>query len=344
MLLFLFISLLGLPVTHSAATPLTLHLVQDKQFSPLQLRNLSTPSSNFTNNLDSSLPQHDIDPRLTYELSFAEQFLDQKSAYLNTLLALADLSTMGWTERIGYETMYTFRQYGDVTIRVHASERPSGLQYRHAIWGLYHAIRESAAKNLRAPVLTLYWSPILGKSRHRIGYLSILGRSTLNIDLDSSNNDALQQVVSTHSESSLSTPDKLTNVSVNNSTVPEINSVFIPKLTLDVNLEHKPLDIYAVFQTFYAGIVHLASFKQSDPIIQPGFVKNDTFRTFLRWDASHHVTWPLFEYRYAIAALSVVPQYMYNHNEFVEVRFIVFLNEYEVGRGWLYKLGVNEEQ
>ena len=344
MLLLLLLNLFGLPVTHSAANPPGLHLVQETQFSPLQLRNLSSSSSNHANNVDSSLPQHDIDPRLSYVPLFASQTLDQKSAYLNTLLALADLSTMGWTERIGYESMYTFSQYGDVTIRIHASETPSSLQYRYAIWGLYYAIRAASTNKFRGTVLTLCWSPILGKSRHRIGYVSILSSSTSTIDFSDSNNDGLEQVVPTLGEPLQSTPAKLTNVSINNSTALELNSVFVPKLSFNINLEDKPLDIDAVFQIFYAGIVHLASFKQSDPITQPGFVKNDIFRTFLRWDWSHRDIWPLFEYRHAIAALSVVPPYMYRHNQFVEVRFIVLVNGFEVGRGWLYKLGIHEEQ
>ena len=78
--------------------------------------------------------------------------------------------------------------------------------------------------------------------------------------------------------------------------------------------------------------------------MQPGFVKDDAFRTFLRWDWSHLDVKPLFEYWHAIAALSVVPQYMYQHNQFVEVRFVVLVDGLEVGRGWLYKSGIHEEQ
>ena len=344
MLLLLLLSLAGLPVTYSVATPSTLHLVQETQFTPRQLPNLSTPSTNFASNLDSSLPQNDINPRFTYDKMFADQTLDNKSAYLNTLLALADLSTMGWTERMRYETMYTFSKYGDVTIRIHASEKPSSLQYRYAIWGLYYAIREASANSLKATVLTLYWSPIVGKSRHKVGYVSILGASTPTIDVSDSNNDALGQVVPTHADSLQSTSARFTNVSINNSTTVEIIPVFRSKLSFSINLEDRPLDINAIFQTIYAGIVHLASFKQSDPIMQPGFVKDDAFRTFLRWDWSHIDVKPLFEYRHAIAALSVLPPYMYLYNQFVEVRFIVLVNSFEVGRGWLYKLGVNEEQ
>ena len=344
MLLLLLLSLLGLPVTHSAVAPSTLHLVQETHFSPLQLRNLSTPSTNFANNLDSSLPPQDVDPRFTYDKTFAVQALDKKSAYLNTLLALADLSTMGWTERMRYETMYTFSKYGDVTIRIHASEKPSSLQYRYAIWGLYYAIREASANNLQATVLTLYWSPILGKTRHRIGFVSILGASTPTIDFGNSSNDALEQVVPTQAEPSQSTPVNLTTVSINNSTALQIKAVLIQKISLDINLESKPLDINAVFQTVYAGIVHLASYKQSDPIMHPGYVKDDAFRTYLRWDWSHIDVRPLFEYRHAIAALSVVPPYMYHYNQFVEVRFVVLVDGFEVGRGWLYKIGINEQE
>ena len=240
--------------------------------------------------------------------------------------------------------MYTFSQYGDVTIRIHASEKPSNLQYRYAIWGLYYAIREASANNFYATVLTLYWSPILGKTRHKIGYVTILGASTPTIDFGNPNDDALEQVVPTDPKSLQSTSAKLTNVSINNSSALEFTSMFSPKLSLDIDFESKPLVIDAIFHTFYTGIVHLASFKQSDPIMQPGFVKDDAFRTFLRWDWSHLDVRPLFEYRHAIAALSVVPQYMYQHNQFVEVRFIVLVDGLEVGRGWLYKSGIHEEQ
>lgn len=337
MLLLLLLSLLGLPVTHSATKPSTLHLIQETQYSPRQLRNQSTPTTNFAKNLD-------IDPRFTYDKTFATQALDRKSACLNTLLALAELSTMGWTERMRYETMYTFSKYGDVTIRIHASEKPSSLQYRYAIWGLYYAIREVLANNLSETLLTLYWSPILGKSRHRIGYVSILGASSPTIDFGNSSNDALEQVISTHAVPLQSTSVNLTTVSINNSTAPGIQAILVPKLSFNINLEDKPIDIEAIFQTVYAGIVHLASFKQSDPIMQPGYVKDDAFQTFLRWDWSHLDMRPLFEYRQAIAALSVVPPYMYYCNLFVEVRFIVLVDDFEVGRGWLYKTGINEEQ
>ena len=344
MLLILLLSLLGLPVTHSATTASTLRLVQASEFSPRQLRNQSTSSTNFANDLDSSLLKQDINPRFTYDKMFGDQFLDQKSAYLNTLLALADLSTMGWTERMDYEYMYTFSKYGDVTIRIHASHKPSSLQYRYAIWGLYYAILEASDNKFRSTVLSLYWSPILGKSRHKIGYVSILGASTPSIDIGNSNDEALEQVVPTHAMSLQMTMARFTNVSINNSTALQIDSAFNPGLTFDINLENRPVDIDAIFHTFYAGIVHLASFKQSDPIMQPGFVKDDFFRTFLRWDWSHLDVKPLFEYRHAIAALSVVPPYMYLRNQFVEVRFIILVDGFEVGRGWLYKLGINEGQ
>ena len=344
MLRILILSLLGLSVTHSAVTPPSLHLVQETSLLPPRSQNLSTTATDITEYLNGSLPQIYIDPHLTYETLFADQILDKKSAYLNTLLALAELSTKGWSERMRYESMYSFKLYGDVTIRIHARSNPSSLQFRYAIWGLYSAVRESSANKFKATFLTLYWSPIVGKSRHVIGYVSILGGSNPNINLGPSPDDALEQVIPTQANllASAPAPANVTSVSIDNSITLSINHMAPPKLVTKINLERKQLPVDAVFHTLYAGIVHLASFPQSDPIIHPGFVRDDTFETFLRWDWSHLSVQHLFLYKYAINALSALPVYMYAHNQFSEVRFIVYVNGLEVGRGWLYKNGLRE--
>ena len=108
-------------------------------------------------------------------------------------------------------------------------------------------------------------------------------------------------------------------------------------LKFKIDLRDKPIDIDAVFHTIYPGIVYLASMPQSAGIVQPGLVKDDAFRTFLRWDFTNIMSEPVFEYRYAIAALSALPGYMHEHNRYEQAAFIVYVAETEVGRGELYR-------
>ena len=330
-MLFLLLSLLGLPSTYSAATPASLSI--SNPHSP----NSSAAVTEIANNINSSFPQKFIDPRFSYERSFANQYLDIDSAYLNALLALADLSTKGWSESLSYESMYTFSCYGDVTVRIHASQKPSSLQYRHAIWGLYSAIRETWAHDFKATVLTLYWSSAEYVSRHKIGYVTILGAPAPVIQAGNFTERALKHALPRRAESVAPTLANITGATMNNTTSPTIDrSTGIAGLRIEINLESRPLSIDAVFNTLYAGLVQLASFPQNDAITQPGFVKDDRFRTFLRWDwTSSHVR-PLFEYRFAIAAVSALPVYMYQHHQFSDARFTVYKDRFEVGRGWLY--------
>ena len=113
----------------------------------------------------------------------------------------------------------------------------------------------------------------------------------------------------------------------------EISSI----LKFKIDLRDKPIDIDAVFHTIYPGIVYLASMPQSAGIVQPGLIKDYAFRTFLRWDFTNIMSQPVFEHRYAIAALSALPVYMYELNRYEQAQFIVYVAETEVGRGLLYR-------
>ena len=337
MLLVLLISILGLATKKSAAITLVPDPTKSTQPFPPNPQNLPTAATDITTNLDSSISSIDIDPRFTYQKKFTGQFLHKKSAYLNTLLALEDLSTKGWTQRLRWEADYSFAGYGDVIIRIHASQKPSTLQYRHAIWGLYSAIRESSANSLRACLLTLYWSPIPGKTRHILGYVSILGPPSSSSGTGNFTDDALQSALpaaARQHEPALAN----STATIGNSTPIALESAEMKaNLKFEIILRERPIDIDAVFHTIYPGIVYLASMPQSEGIVQPGLIKDDEFRTFLRWDFTNIMSQPRFEHRYAIAALSALPVYMYEVNRYEEALFIVYVAEIEVGRGWLYR-------
>ena len=300
-------------------------------------QNSSTVATEIATNISSSRSQNSIDPRFTYDGQFANQFLDKDSAYLNTLLALEDLSTKGWMSRLSYETIYSFSGYGSITVRVHASQNPSSLQYRHAIWGLYSAIRESSNHDFKACVLTLYWSPIAGKSRHKIGYVSILAAPTPSIDTGNSNKDALKHTLPI-------LPRSLINFTTadGNATSFAIESVDGSHLSFQIRLGDRGIDVDSVFNTIYAGVLYLASFPQSQAITEPGSVKGETFRTFLRWDSITIQAQPFFEYRYAVAALSAMAVYMYERAQFQDVRVFTYVDGMEVGVCWLYKYGIGD--
>ncbi len=342
MQLILLIGLLDLATKSTAATVPSLYLVKENSSSTTHPENLSLAGINNPSSLNSSL-QHPpiVNPRFTYEARFVDQILDQKSAYLNTLVALSDLSTKGWTQRLRWEAIYSLSSYGDVTIRIHASQNPSSLEYRHAIWGLYSAIRATTANNFRACVLTLYWSPIWGKTRHVLGYVSILGPSSPSIDASNSTEDALELLLP-----QLSVSPKATlagsNHTVQYSTSLTIETADTTDVTMVINFENVPLKIDWVFQTIYTGLVYLASMPQSQAITEPGVVNDEASHTFLRWDCTHIEARPNFEYRFAIAALMTLPIYMYDMHQFQEARFTVYVDESEVGRGWLYRQAPGE--
>ena len=336
MLLVLLISILGLATKKSAAISLVPYPTRLTQHFPPNTQNISMAATDITTYLSSGIQPIDLDPRFTYEARFARQFLNKDSAYLNTLLALEDLSTKGWTQRLRWEANYSFVGYGGVIIRIHASQNPSTLQYRHAIWGLYLAIRESSANGLRACLLNLYWSPVPGKTRYLLGYVSILGPPSSSTDSGKSTDDALAPALPTEPGSKNITLNIPTST-IRNSTSIAVESTDTASLRFEIDLRKRSIDIDAIFHTIYPGIVYLASKPQSEAILQPGLIEDDVLRTFLRWDFTHITSQPRFEYRYAIAALSALPVYMYEYNRYEDARFIVYVDEIEVGRGWLYR-------
>ena len=340
-LLSLLVSLLHWTVIHSAAINSPLHLINELSVSSSYPQNLSTVKTDISTVLDKNLSPTNIDPRLSYDVSFSDQIIDKESAYLNALLALADLSTKGWTTRMNFESIYSLASYGDVTIRIHATDNPSSLMYRYAIWGLYFAIRESSASGFKACVLKLYWSPILGGTRHRVGYVSILGAPSRSMNTRSSTIHIRDSALPRQAVSPELALSNFTTTS-NSSGSLLIQTADSKKVGIEVKFERKPLSIDAIFHTIYSGVVYLASMPQHQRISQPGSVEDKVHRTFLRWDASWRTVDPAFQYQHAILALVAVPVYMCAQKQFKEVRFIVYVDEYEVGRGWLYKQGIDQ--
>lgn len=339
MLLLLPISLLGLSTVQSAAITSPLHLMNEAQ-SPHHSRKSSTAVFDIPVNLNDSLTSSMIDPRFKYDSELDNQILDKESAYLNTLLALADLSTKGWTTNLKWEAQYS---HGGVTIRIDASQNPSTLQYRYAIWGLYLAIRTISTNGFRACVLTMYWDPGVGLLRQRLGQVSILRTSSLGIDSSNSTEESLEFALPTQGISpelvlaNLTTTTTTTN---NNSTSLATEGADTTNLKFDIHFLGNRLDIDAIFHTIYAGVVYLASWPQSKRVDRPGFINDHVSRTFLRWDSSYLTVQPTFEYRYVIAALTRLPVCMYEQRRFEDARFVVYVDEIEVGRGWLYRDGV----
>lgn len=323
-------NLVGFAVVYSAAFAPSLHLINQTQLSLPRPQNLSMTTSN---------TPPTFDPRFTYEARFSHEILDKRSAYINTLLALADLSTKGWISILRWEEQYSFSSYGDVTIRIHASQNPSTFQYRYAVWGLYFAIREASANDFRACVTTLYWTSRTSGRPVTLGYVSIVGGSSLSIDVRNFTDESLELAQPTRA--------KLPEVAATNFTLTPNSSIAVAaqkadpeNLRIEMTLLGRSLAIDAVFLTIYEGIVYLAAWPQSQRVDRPGFVQDHAFRTFLRWDSSYLTIQPTLEYRYVIAALARLPVYMYERNRFEDARFVVYVDDIDVGRGWLYKLGV----
>ena len=332
MLRFLIISLLGCDIVHPAAATLPLHVTHAARLSPPP-PNIST-TVNSLPSLDSSLPNNFIDPRFTTDTTFVDPILDKRSAYMNTVLALAGLSTKGWTRTLSFEAEYRVSRYGDVIIRIYASKKPSSLQFRHAIWGLYLAIHKISANDFHGCLLGLYWTPIEGGARHLLGYVSIIAKSSLGIGGNNSTEGSLKLAPSMQVS-----PRKL--VLSNLTTTPSNSAPFIDQekdftnLKVVFSLHGRPLDVDAVFHTVYKGLVYQSSYPQRDPIDKPGEIEDPVTSTFLLWDATHLTSFPFFEYRYGIAALARLPAYMYDMNRFEETRYIVYVDDQEVGRGWI---------
>lgn len=251
---------------------------------------------------------------------------------MTTLLALADLSTRGWTTSLRWEASYSFYEYRNVIVLIHSSHSHSILQYRHAIWGLWLAIRESSANGFQSCSLSLYWTSQSGGTRQILGYVSLLREFPPSID-------SIDSINSTEGAPGLAATTNATVAELaptNFSTVLTKQSPGTDNLKIEISLLERPLDIDAIFHTLYAAEVYLASWPQSKRVDSPGVIKDPVSRTILRWDSSYLTVQPTFEYRFVIAALARLPAYMYEQNRFREARFIVFVDEIEVGRGWLY--------
>ena len=332
MLLSLLISLLGLSIVHSIAAVLPDRLSSEAKNSPSP-GNLSAAVVDVPLSLNISIT---TDPRFSYVPKFAQLFLDRKSAYVTTVLALRDLSTKGWTSILSSDEQYSWASYGDVTIRIHATGDTSILQHRYAIWGLYSAIQESYDHGFRACVLGLYWSPIVGGTRHLMGYVSIIGEPYL--QLGSGSHTA--KSVGLTSPTRLSPPtvaNSNTTTAANGSISLDAGEVDGTNLRVKVNWEGRPINIDNVFFVVNTAIVYLSAKAQDGYIDKPGVIKDDVSNTFLRWDSTNLRASPHMECRNMIAALASLTTYMYRQDRFGEVRFILFVDDEEVGRGWLYR-------
>ena len=182
----------------------------------------------------------------------------------------------------------------------------------------------------------------MGWTPHIIGYVSILRGSLPGIGSGNS---------TTKESRELTLPMQISPPAValsNFTTTLNDSSALADRIPLttnsyvDITLLGKPLAIDAIFDVIYAGMLYLSAWPQIQAIDKPGFIKDDVSRTILRWDSSHLTVYPSFEYKYAIAALVKLPACMYELNRFEDARFIVYVNEIEVGRGWLYRTGVGE--
>ena len=335
MLLSRLISLLGLATVHSAAAVLPDHLLSEAEDS-LSPGNLSAAGMDIVPSLNKSGITISKDPRFSYVPRFAQLFLDKKAAYVTTVLALTDLSTKGWTSTISSDTLYAWASYGDVTIRIHATGNPSVLQHRYAIWGLYSAIQESYFHGFRACVLSLYWSPIVGGTRHLIGYVSILGEPSLQLGSGSH----IERSVGLTSPTHLLPPSAAvsnTTTAANGSISLDAGKVDAMNLKVEINWEGRPIDIDNVFRVVNTAIVYLSAKTQAAYVDKPGVIKDDSSHTFLRWDSTNLMAWPYMEYRHMIATLAKLTTFMYENDRFEELRCILFVRDAEVGRGWLYK-------
>ena len=335
MLFFHLISLLGLATVHSAAAVLPDRLLSEADNSPSP-GNLSAARVDIAPSLNKSGTTISTDPRFSYVPKFAQLFLNKKSAYVTTVLALTDLSTKGWTSILSSDANYSWASFGDVTIRIHATGNPSVLQHRYAIWGLYSAIQESYFHGFRACVLSLYWSPIVGGTRHLIGYVSIIGETSLQLGNGSNTENSVELITPTH----LLPP----TVAISNTTTAANGSISLDAgkvegldLSVEINFEGRPINIDNIFRVVNTAIVSLSAQTQQGYVNKPGVIKDDASRTFLRWDSTNSRAWPHMEYRHLIATLARLTAFMYDEDRFEDVRFILFVNDEEVGRGWLYR-------
>ncbi len=181
----------------------------------------------------------------------------------------------------------------------------------------------------------------MGKTRHELGYVSILGPSSSSIDASNYTEDALELLLPQQSVSPKPTLAG-SNMTGRYSTSLAIGTADTTDVKMDITFGSVPLKIDWVFQTIYTGLVYLASMPQSQAINEPGVVSDEVSHTILRWDCTHITARPNFEYRFAIAALMTLPIYMYDMNQFQEARFTVYVDESEVGRGWLYRQAPGE--
>ena len=336
MLLSLLISLLGLAIVHSTAAILPDRLSSGDK-NPPSPGNLSAAGVDVPLSLNKSGTTITTDPRFSYVPKFAQLFLDKKSAYVTTVLALTDLSTKGWTTVLSSEAQYMWASYGDVTIRIHATGEPSVLQHRYAIWGLYSAIQESYAHGFRACVLSLYWSPIVGGTHHLMGYVSIISDTSLQLGSGNYTERSVGLISPTH----LLPPRVVvsdTTTAANGFVSLDAGKVDGFNLRVEIRFEGRPINIDKVFRVVTTAIVYLSAKTQVAYISEPGVIKDDASRTYLRWDSTNLRAWPYMEYRHMIATLATLTTFMYEQDRFEDVRFILFVQEEEVGRGWLYGL------
>ena len=334
MLLSFLISLLGLAPVHIAIPVLPDRLLSEAENTSLP-GNLSAANLDIAPSLNRSATIS-IDPRFSYDPKFAQLFLDKKSAYVTTVLALRDLSTKGWTSILSSDQQYSWANYGDVTIRIHATGDPSILQYRYAIWGLYSAIQETYAHGFRACVLGLYWSPIVGGTRHLMGYVSIIGETSLQLGSGSHTENSVGLTSPTH-PAPPTVAISNTTTAANGSISLDAGGVDARNFKVEIKWEGRPINIDNVFHVVNTAIVYLSANTQEGYISRPGVIKDDASRTFLRWDSTNLRASPYMEYRHMIAALAGLAASMYEQDRFEEVRFILFLSDEEVGRGWLYQ-------
>ena len=298
--------------------------------------NTTTAAVDIPLHLNSSVPGDTIDPRLTYSTKFGTRSLDRRSCYMNTLNALLDLPRRGWLRRIS-ETDYSLPGYSDIHIRLEAFEDSTLMQYRHAVWGLYLAIHEMMANQLKSCVLTLSWSFTVGGTPHVIGFVAIVGTYSSGIGTGNSTEDSLEVPQSPSQGGSFNINDPFSvifgNARNSSSSAAELKS---QELRVDTTfITGAALTVDTVFHVVSAGIVLLASQPQDQAIQVPGYINDSPSGLCLRWDGSFRGA--DFLYRDAMIGLAALPVDMYAQDRFDPMRFVVYVDEMETGRGIIYK-------
>lgn len=340
MILFLFsLGIFSLALAKPAAippgSPLTIQVNGSNlglpSLTPSEL--LDLPARNAT--LQNNLPF--IDPRFSYDIEVSKApLLDPWSCYLSILRAMLDI-----VQKKQRDTVPSL-QLGDAKLELSiiSADPESGLQYRYALWALWHAIAFLSGNGFQTLTMRFSWD---GET---VAILRAGLPGSTSGSLDATNATDIFGLPTNTSQLSQTLPIDSVDFS-GGTNLTSTGAVLISNLTgsthrILVYLKGNPVPMQSAFMAVYSSLLEIATFSPNAPVLADHRCSDPHDTVLLRF-MPFGIPTPSssrFNFLQAAAMLARMVVYMHEKNRYEAAVMEYRIDEEPVGLGTLDRWGI----